>query len=55
MPRPVLYGRRVRVYVTPEHLALINREIALRGVTASDVMRAALSTFFAAQEPEEAS
>ncbi len=47
MGRPTVYGRRLRVYVTPEHLAHINREATLTGVTPSAVMRAALTAYFA--------
>ena len=56
MGRPVIYGRRIRVYVSPEHLAAINRESRLTGVTPSEVMRAALAAYFTKDdENEEAS
>lgn len=52
MGRPTIYGRRLRVYVTPEHLASINREAALTGVTPSEVMRSALTEYFGRPRPE---
>lgn len=48
--RPTVYGRRVRVYLTPSDVAHIKREMALNGVTASDVMRAALHAYFRERE-----
>jgi len=52
MGRPTIYGRRVRIYVTTEQLAAINREAALTGVTPSEVMRAALTAWFAKEHKE---
>lgn len=50
MPRPVTYGRQVRVYLTREHLAEIDREVALTGQTQSQVLRAALTAWYAKPE-----
>ncbi len=53
MARPVIYGRRLRLYVTPAHLASINREARLTGATPSEVMRAALTAYFMKDDVEE--
>ncbi|MBF4768332.1 hypothetical protein ISU10_11195 [Nocardioides agariphilus] len=53
MGRPTIYGRRLRVYVTPEHLAAINREARLTGATPSEVMRASLSAYFSKDDEDE--
>lgn len=42
MGRPTTYGRRVRVYLTPEHVSAIRREATLTGRSMSDVIRSAL-------------
>lgn len=54
MARPVTYGSRMRVYLTPEHLSAIRREAVLTGVMPSDVVRAALAAYFNAPDPQEA-
>jgi hypothetical protein len=50
--RPTTFGRQVRVYVSAEHLSALNREATLTGVTRSDVMREALSAYFARPDEE---
>lgn len=46
MGRPITYGRRMRVYVSPEHLELIERDRVLNGGTTSAALRRALDHYF---------
>jgi hypothetical protein len=47
MGRPVILGRRIRIYVTPEHAKAIEREADLLGITFSAVARLAFEAYFA--------
>ena len=50
MARPVTHGAKLRVYLTPQLLAAVQREAAVRGEGMSDVVRRALVAWF--EEPE---
>lgn len=51
--RPLLYGARLRVNVTPETLAAVNREALTRGITVNDVVREAVADHLRRQERKQ--